>query len=339
MVTIAVGTEKGGFLLDEDGGVAEPFMPGWKVTAFGRSGGHHLAAVGSNWFGVGIHRSDDLSTWTQTESPPSHDDPERSISQVWTFHDTPDGLYAGVADASLFRSDDHGLTWTGVDGFNDHRTRDEWMPGLGGLCAHRVLTGTDGHLWVGASAVGVFRSRDGGATFDLVNDGVDPAGVPEDTPRPEVGYCVHGMVAHPDDPETIWRQEHTGVYRTTDGGDHWERIEHGLPAGFGFAIAREGSTGRLFVAPLQADEQRLPVDGRFAVHRSDDDGESWQEAGDGWPDAPTYTSVLRGAIDADDDGRVVVGTTSGQVWWTEDAGDSWRRHPATFPRIGAIALW
>lgn len=63
---IAVGTEKGANLLHESNGsweVSGPMFPGWKVSAFGMApDGSHLAAVGSNWFGVGIHRSDDFES-------------------------------------------------------------------------------------------------------------------------------------------------------------------------------------------------------------------------------------------------------------------------------------
>lgn len=338
MPTIAVGTEKGAFFIDSaTQKSSDPVFPGWKVTAFGRSGDRYIATVGSNWFGVGVHHSTDMVNWTQTDSPPTYAE-ERPLDEIWTLHDTDDHLFAGVAEAGLFRSADHGDTWEAIPGLNDHPTRDQWLPGFGGLCAHRVLTAGD-RIWVAISAVGVFRSDDGGDTFDPKNSGVTPVGDDGDGPPPEIGYCVHRIVAHPNDPDLIWRQDHRGMYRTRDGGDNWEKIETGLPSGFGFAIVREGSTGRLFVAPLHSDERRLPVNGEFRVYRSHDDGNSWEVSGSGWPEAPTHTSVLRGAIDADDRGHVAIGTTSGNVWLTSDSGDTWTALPHTFPRIGAITLW
>ncbi len=353
MTTIAIGTEKGGFLVDPaDGSVSDPLFGGWKVTAFGQSGDQYLAAVGSNWFGPGIHRSTDLDSWTAIDAPPTYgDDPEakdpeegdaREVTAIWTFHRDDGWLWAGVEQAGLFRSGDDGRTWESMPGFNDHRTRGDWHPGLGGLCSHRVLTYGD-RVYVAASAVGVFRSDDGGATFDLVNDGIPVAGMPpeEVQERPETGYCVHRLEGHPDDPDRLYRQDHMGVFVSDDGGSSWHRRQAGLPAemGFGFMMAREGSTGRLFTQPLHSDGQRLPVDGDFRIYRSDDDGESWAVSGTGWPEAATHTQVLRGAFDADGDGRVVAGTTAGTVWLTEDAGDTWRQLPGTFPRIGAVALW
>lgn len=335
---IAIGTEKGGYLVDPASGtVTGPLFPGWKVTAFGRApGGDHLVAVGSNWFGAAIHRSPDLDSWAQIEPGPTYGD-KRELSQIWTLPTVDGHTYAGVAEAGLFRSGDDGRSWQPVGSLNEHPTRDRWMPGAGGLCTHRLLAAED-RLWVGISAVGVFRSDDRGETWQPKNDGVPSVGTPEDAPRPEVGYCVHNLDHDPRNPQRIWRQDHAGVFRTENGGDTWERIEAGLPAGFGFVMRRDHASGRLFVLPLHSDENRVPVDGRFCAYLSADDGDSWQVAGTGWPDSPTFTSVLRGAVAADGDGTLALGTTGGDLWVTDDAGDHWRHLGPAFPRIGAVAL-
>lgn len=342
MTRIAVGTEKGAYVLDDSGGSWEvdgPMFPGWKVSAFGRApDGTHLAAVGSNWFGVGVHRSSDFQNWEQTESPPAWPEgAERKMEQIWTFHTDGDRIWAGVAHAGLFTSDDGGITWSAIEGLNEHRTRDEWQPGFGGLCAHRVMTDGDTQ-WVSISAVGVFRSDDGGSTWAPKNDGVDAVGLPEDSERPEVGYCVHCVAHDPDDRSRIWRQDHSGVYRTLDGGDKWERIEDGLPANFGFVMWRDAASRRLFTIPLEADANRVPVDGALRVYRSDDDGDSWQASGTGWSDSPQFTGVLRGAFAGDNEGMFCFGTTGGKLWLTRDNGDSWAELEAAFPRIGAVRV-
>ena len=338
MVKLMIGTEKGAYRVDGDE-ITGPLFPGWKVTAFGQApDGTHLAAVGSNWFGVGIHRSSDLETWAQIDTPPQWPaDTERKMEQIWTFHTAGDRIWAGVAHAGLFVSDDQGVTWDPVEGLNEHRTRDDWEPGLGGLCAHRIRIDGDTQ-WVAISAVGVFRSDDGGVSWDLKNDGVDAVGAPEDSPRPEVGYCVHCLAHDASDPRLIWRQDHSGVYRTEDGGDTWLRIQDGLPAGFGFVMWRDDGSGRLFTIPLEADTNRVPVDGELRVYVSDDGGDSWQVAGTGWTEAPQFTGVLRGAFDGDDAGTFCFGTTGGKLWLTQDNGESWRELAASFPRIGAVRV-
>jgi hypothetical protein len=341
MTTLAVGTAKGGWLLTSDDlarwDVEGPFFPGWEVTALGRAqDGTYLAATGSGWFGPAVHRSADLSSWEQVEAGPSFGDSGPKMEQIWTFTTSPAGrLFCGVAEAGVFTSDDAGLTWEPLPSFNEHPTRDAWQPGAGGMCAHRVLFDGD-RMWVAASAVGVFRSDDDGGTFTPRNSGIDWT-VPDE--ESGIGYCVHSVVADPAQPDTIWRQDHAGVYRTEDGGDSWERIERGLPAGFGFPIVRDDASGALFVVPLEADENRIPVDGRFGAWRSNDGGESWEQSGKGWPEEPTYTSVLRGAAVGAGDGAVYLGTTGGEVWATGDAGETWRTLPGQFPRILSLAVW
>ncbi len=97
------------------------------------------------------------------------------------------------------------LTWEGVPAINDWPGREKWTPGFGGLAAHRILS--DGErLWVGISAVGVFRSEDGGKSFVRTDWGV-PAAAEEDEPA----WCVHSLVADQSNPDRIWRQDHRGV--------------------------------------------------------------------------------------------------------------------------------
>ena len=79
-------------------------------------------------------------------------------------------------------------------------------------------------------------------------------------------------------------------------------------------------------------------DGRLRAYRFDDDGNPWQVAGTGWPDAPQFTSVLRGAFDGDNQGSFCLGTTGGKLWLTRDNGDLWQELSPAFPRIGAVRM-
>jgi hypothetical protein len=341
MDKLFVGTEKGGYLVTKDSkdwSVAGPSFPGWKVSAFGKApDGTYLAALGSNWFGASVHRSHDLENWEQVAKGPSYsEDSGLKLNQVWMFHTTGSRTYAGVDEAGLFYSDDQGLSWEPVPGLNEFPGRADWQPGFGGLCAHHILSAGN-QLWVGISAVGVFRSDDGGKTFGRFDRGVTAVGQPEaDVNAVAPGRCVHGLVSDRNDPNRIWRQDHSGVYRSEDGGDTWERIEEGLPARFGFAIGRNQSTGSLFVAPLTADENRVPVGGHLAVYRSDDDGKSWQQSGQGWPAGGQFNGVLRNAMTVDNGGGIAIGTTGGSLFVSDDDGESWNQVPVSLPRILAV---
>ncbi|HKY46916.1 MAG TPA: sialidase family protein [Acidimicrobiia bacterium] len=341
MQRIAIGTEKGAYFLEKNGGwkVDGPRFPGWKVSAFGRApDGTYLAGLGSNWFGASVHRSEDFDKWVQVETGPSYPaELNRKLTQIWTFHTSGERVLAGVDQAGLFTSDDQGITWEPVLALNEHESRPTWEPGFGGLCAHHILTDGD-RIWVGISAVGVFRSDDGGKSFGRFDQGVTPTGTPDEDGSGVNLWCVHGLVSDPANPDSIWRQDHMGVYRTLDGGETWVRIETGLPSRFGFTMRRHHASGTLFVVPLAADENRVPVDGRLAAYRSTDGGDSWNVAGSGWPGAEQFTGVLRNAMDIDADGSVAFGTTSGQVYISADVGEHWEQLPFSFPRILTVAV-
>ena len=344
MVTeIGIGTEKGLYALrsydGRDWQVDGPHLPGWRVTALGTApDGRRIAAVGSNWYGVSLHVTDDLKEFEQVGAP-SYPEGGPTLNEVWTLRSVGDTVWAGVAEAGLFRSTDL-QTWDPVPALNDHPDRADWQPGFGGLCAHHVLHDGGQRLWVGISSVGVWHSEDDGESFTTLDAGVEPTGTPEEG-FGAPAFCVHGLAQDPANPDRIWRQEHRGVFRTTDGGRNWERCQQGLPneSGFGFPIVRDDTTGRLFVVPLEADVNRVPVDGRFAVWASDDDGDSWDVAGVGWPEEPTFDQVLRNALATDQAGTLAAGTTAGNVWASTDTGETWARLPGTFPRIGTVAVW
>ena len=345
-VVLGIGTVKGAWFAQSTDRrrwtVTGPVLRGWEVGAFGRApGGDYLVATGSTWYGAAIHRSRDRDRWTQVVAGPSHGDPDRPVDRIWTLERSGDHLYAGVAHAGLFRSDDDGEHWSPVGGLNDHETRPAWQPGLGGLALHHIVIDPQdaSRLWVGISAVGVFETTDAGSSWELRNGGVPVAAADSDH---DIGYCVHALAADPADASRMWRQDHRGVFRTTDGGRHWERIQNGIPGtGFGFPMRRDPRTGRLFIVPLESDEYRMPPGGDFRVYVSDDDGASWRPSAAGLPDEPSYVGVLRNAValDGEDPTGVYVGTTAGDVWASRDTGDEWQRLPGRFPRITSLAAF
>lgn len=330
-VLLGIGTKKGGYLVEGGNGdwrLSAQVFPGWRVTAWTRAPGDGvLAAISSSWFGASLHRSDDLAEWTQIVPGIEHAPGSgRRLEHVDTLTVACGRIYAGTTEAGLFTSEDGGTTWAPVSALNDFPGREAWVPDLGGLSAHHVVV-ADRRLWVAVAAVGVFRSDDGGESFERTDAGVEPT-VPE-----PAGYCVHAVVGDPSRPDMLWRQDHRGLYRTDDRGESWTRIEKGLPSGYGFPIVRDPLAGRLFVVPLESDENRLPAGGLLRVYRSDDDGETWEVSGSGWLDTPTFTGVLRRAMTATAGGLVVAGATNGTLWVSEDRGETWQSLPFGLPRI------
>jgi len=193
-------------------------------------------------------------------------------------------------------------------------------------------------MWCGISAVGVFRTDDGGRTWHPKNKGVTV--VLEDKIYKDVGYCVHGLAQDPDNPSLIWRQDHRGMYRTRDGGDTWDKIERGLPSGFGFPIALHAKSRTLFALPLESDEFRMPPEGKLRVYRSTNGGDAWQPLIKGLPQGNSYDVVLRHALTVDtfDPAGVYFGTTAGALYASRDGGESWHTLPLVAPRIVCLAI-
>jgi len=322
-VAILIGTMKGAFLLQPLAGdrtswqLTGPLFKGWQVTAANRAtDGRFVIATSSFVYGAGLHLSSNLESWQPVENGPRYAPEEnRMLKQIWTLANTPQGMIAGVSEAGLFRAWDPSGPWEPLSGFNDHPTRSAWQPGLGGLCAHVILTNPHNphQLWCGVSAVGVFRSDDGGLSWEPKNNGI-PVAIADKT-FPDIGFCVHGLAANPHDPLTLYRQDHLGMFRSRDGGDSWHRNEEGLPSGFGFPIKTDPQTGAVFCYPLESDEHRLPAEGNMDVYRSTNGGDSWHASSGGLPRGNSYAGVLRGAMDVDgmDPCGVYFGTTAGTV--------------------------
>ncbi len=339
-VIVLVGTTKGAFLLRGGHGdwqLEGPLFKGWQVTAAGRSPhGRYVLSTASHVYGPALHVSEDLVDWRQVERPPSYGGAEgRRIDRYWTLAHTPHGLFAGVSEAGLFRAADPAGPWEPVAGLNDHPSRPMWQPGLGGLCAHVVVTHAErpSTIWCGISAVGVFRSDDAGTTWHPKNEGVLCA-LPDKTWK-GIGFCVHGLAVDPRDPDVLYRQDHRGMYRSRDAGDSWQPNETGLPASFGFPMVVIPGSGTLLCFPIESDEFRLPPEGKMRVYRSTDGGSTWSPSSRGLPQTHAYATVLRGAMDTDgsDPCGVYFGTTSGTVHVSADEGVSWHSLPWLLPRI------
>ena len=274
-----------------------------------------------------------------TSSPARASDRSRR-SGAWP--PAPDGtLYAGVEPAGLFRSADGGRTWSHVEGLTNHPSRPTWGPGAGGLILHTIIPHpTDPErMWVGISAVGVFETRDGGASWEARNKGVRADFVPG--PAPETGQCVHKLAMAAGEPETLYQQNHCGQYRSTDGGATWTDLSaNGVPSQFGFPLVAHPRDPKTFwVIPLtEPDEGRFMPDARAAVWRTHDRGDTWVRGDEGLPQEDAYLGVLREAMARDtlDPVGVTFGTKTGQLWHSSDEGASWRLITGNLPEIWAV---
>jgi photosystem II stability/assembly factor-like uncharacterized protein len=349
-VVVLAGTKKGLFLLRSDGDrqrweLEGPVLEGWSVyhaMLDARDGSLH-ACTNHEVYGATVHRSRDLGeNWERAQELGLPEDSELTLERTWHVEAGPESepgsLWLGAAPGVLFRSGDGGERWEAVTGVLEHPTRERWHPGAGGMCCHSIqLDSQDaGRMYIGISAAGVFRSDDGGETWEPANAGTAADFLPD--PHPEVGQCVHKLLRSPGS-SRLWQQNHCGTYRSDDGGRSWERLDgNGLPSDFGFALAlhpRDPDTA--FVVPIEGAEFRVTSGGRLGVYRTDDGGAGWTLLTGGLPDR-AWTGVLREGMASDtlDPFGVYLGTQSGSVFASANEGATWTEIASQLPPVLSV---
>ena len=198
-------------------------------------------------------------------------------------------MYAGTGDPAIrntfltgdgmYKSTDAGKTWSHI-GLENTRII-SWII----VDPHNpdvVYAAALGHVWAPNAERGVYKSTDGGHSWNkvlFVNDQTGAITLAMDPSNPQVVYA------------TMWETyrrpwdfssggKGSGIYKSTDGGAHWSNITHnpGLPAGiFGKAgIAVAPSNPNVVYTLIQADYKGKPG----GLFRSDDAGQTWKFVND-----------------------------------------------------------
>ncbi|MBP6778631.1 MAG: exo-alpha-sialidase, partial [Piscinibacter sp.] len=105
-----------------------------------------------------------------------------------------------------------------------------------------------------------------------------------------------------------------------------------------FAVAVHPQDGAMaWFIPALADERRVPTDGALVVNRTRDGGASFETLRDGLPQTHCYDLVYRHGLAVAGDGRtLMMGSTTGGLWASADAGDSWQTVSMNLPPIYAV---
>jgi photosystem II stability/assembly factor-like uncharacterized protein len=193
-------------------------------------------------------------------------------------------------------------------------------------------------VYAGTEPSALFRSTDGGVTYELVRGLWDHPHREHWEPGGG-GQAIHTVVPHPTDPAHLTVAMSTGgVYVTEDGGETWQPRNQGIKAvhvpdpypEYGHCVHKIAQN------PNQPDRFYAQV--HHGVYRSDDGTATWQSIADGLPSDfgfpiagdpadPDRAFVIPMVADRDRvtiDGRV-------RVWETRDAGGSWTERGEGLP--------
>jgi photosystem II stability/assembly factor-like uncharacterized protein len=232
-----------------------------------------------------------------------------------------DGIRSNVIQGrGVYRSTDAGKTWQFLG------LRDAGQ--VGAVLIHPrdpnlVLVAVQGNAFKPSRERGVYRTRDGGKTWQNVLFVSDSTGATD-------------LEFAPDNPNEIyaamWRGERRpwtiisgaregGIYQSTDGGDTWTRLTNGLPNGlFGKSdlAVSAADPGRVY-ALIEAPE---PEDG---LYRSDDRGRTWRQVSSYNPllNRPFYYTN----VDADPTNADVVYVNDEDFFQSTDGGATWKDLP------------
>ena len=366
MLGLLIGTRKGAFILRADKArrrwkSSEPIFLGHIV--------HHLVidprdrrtilmAARTGHLGPTVFRSTDFGkTWKEAERPPAFKKaPEGQKGLVvdhvfWLTpgHPNESGVwFAGTSPQGLFRSEDGGKTWEGVDGFNENPTREAWTGGEkdgtpDGPKLHSILIDPRDpkHMYIGMSSGGVFESMDKGKTWAPLNKGCAADFLP--VPDPEYGHDPHSVRLHPLMPDRLYQQNHCGIYRMDRPEGKWIRIGMKMPkkiGDIGFPLAlhpRDPNTVWVFPMDGTTVWPRTSPDGKPAAYVTRNAGKTWKRLGNGLPERAWYT-VKRQAmtVDTHDPVGVYFGTTTGDVWGSRNEGEKWTCLVQGLPEIYSL---
>jgi len=308
------------------------------------------ACLDHGHWGVKLHRSKDRGqTWKEVSAPAYPEGAEvkegvpATTRYIWSMahggKQYPSKIWAGTDPGGLFVSEDEGNSFKLVESLWNHPTRkDGWFGGgrdLPGIHSIVVDPRNEDHIHIAISCAGVFETMDGGHSWEIRNKGLRAEFLPD--PSTEVGHDPHILVAAPGDPDSLWQQNHCGIFRSSDGAKSWQDIgqQEGL-ARFGFAITvAEDDPMQAWVAPALSDETRIAIKGSLCICRTDDGGRTWKELRNGLPQENCYDIVYRHAL-VSSGNAVAFGTTTGNLFFSPDKGDSWQVINNYLPMIHSV---
>ena len=260
-----------------------PFRGGRTVSISGIPGHQNIFYMAPN--NGGVWKSTDFGhTW----NPIFDDQPTGSIGALAVAWSDPDTIYVGSGEGlrrpdlsvgdGMYKSTDAGKTWLHL-GLRDAQQISSII--VDPKDPNRLFVAAQGHPYGPNPERGIYRSLDGGQTFQRVLDKGENTGGMDLVFDPQNSQIIYAsMWASRRPPWTTggaYNGPGSSFYKSADGGDHWHQLTTGLP-GEAEGIGRIGPT----VAPSDPNRMYAWINAKkgSGIYRSDDAGESWQQVND-----------------------------------------------------------
>src|SRR5271157_3717411 len=286
----------------------------------------------------GVWKTDDYGrTWT----PIFDHEPTGSIGALAVAPSDPNIIYVASGEGlhrpdlstgdGIYKSTDAGQTWTHL-GLSDGQQ----IPQIA-IDPHdpnRLFVAVLGHPYGPNQERGIYRSTDGGQTFDKVlykDENTGGSDVELDPSNPNVVYASLWEAREGPWENSSWAGTHGGLFKSTDGGSTWRQLGKGLPEGLvqiNMAIAPSDFNRLYATVAYQAVVQPGGPSAGFGggglgIYRSDDAGESWSKATD---DSRPATRIGGGDLPVpkvDPRNPDIVYSASIVTWKSTDGGKTW----------------
>ena len=268
---------------------------------------------------AGVYRTDDAgATWTHVESYPSD-----YAHSVLALPSEGDAVYVGSEPAALFRSDDGGASWGECAGFRAVPESSQWGFHAPTRDSHvrdlRVSPGNANLLYAGIEVGGVVRSGDGGNSWQQL------PGLDDDI------HCLH---LGADRPQRVYAATASAPYRSTDGGENWEKINDGLARRYTLHVAAAPDDADLVLVTVSENARRKAPQ----FYRSTNGGQTWQLVEGLGEGEEAEDMVVAFEWDPSSPDDVYAGTDGGNLYHSSDRGKTWQQLPVTLSSVAVGAL-
>ena len=236
----------------------------------------------------------------------------------------PGTIYAGVKPAGMYVTRDGGQTWTDLKGFQRIPGRWWWFsPAESPYQAYVqniTISPSDPQVILAGIEFGaVVRSQDGGQTWSHHRKGALRDN--------------HWLTFHNTNGNWVYQAGGTGggASFSKDGGQTWRKVKRGLAKNYGVACAADPQKPEIwYVSVAPGPSKAYGPQAEAYLYRSAG-GAGWQPIG--WDEHPLSSMPISLVPHPEISGQLYAGLTNGQVWFTEDYGDHWRKLPLKFSRV------